>query len=88
MELYQNFNESITNLTLNTLLDVYIKDDANGFFDAINILKDGINKAINNSADELKLIKDTKQIALQFLSALTNNLFYPYYFKLGNKNIN
>lgn len=54
-------------LTWNKLLDVYIKDDVNGFFDAMNILKDGMSKAINNGADELKLIKDTKQIALQFL---------------------
>jgi hypothetical protein len=54
-------------LTWNKLLDAYIKDDVYGFFDAINILKDGMNKAINNGADELKLIKDTKEIALQFL---------------------
>lgn len=54
-------------LTWNKLLDVYLKDDINGFFDAISILKDGMNKAINNGADELKLIKDTKEIALQFL---------------------
>lgn len=54
-------------LTWNSLLDIYIKDDINGFFNAFSVLRDGMNKALNNGADESTIIKDTKQIALQFI---------------------
>ena len=50
-----------------TICYIWNKPDVNGFCDAITIFKDGINKAINNGVDELKLIKNTKEIALQFL---------------------
>ena len=54
-------------LTWNKVIPIYLNDNLYGVFNAIELIKDGMSKAIRNGANEFEIAKDTKIVIYQLI---------------------